>query len=115
MLGESSDPEATQRDWKLYREKTMQWKKRKREVKDMQRKAQQRLQEKEKKPQEVKRAVKTLKVSSEQRSAGAAASQLSQTLLQSDSEESSVGHYSSSLFKLCWSDGSGFSDGSLFI
>ena len=58
----------------------------------MQRKFQQRLQEKEKKLQEVKQAVKTLKVSSEQRSAGAAVSQLSQTLLQSDSEESSVGH-----------------------
>ena len=35
----------------------------------------------------------TLKVSSGQRSAGAAVSQLSQTLLQSDSEESSVGHF----------------------
>ena len=62
------------------------------EVKDMQRKFQQRLQEKEKELQEVKQAVKTLKVSSEQRSAGAAISQLSQTLLQSDSEETSAGH-----------------------
>ncbi|XP_036437242.1 E3 ubiquitin/ISG15 ligase TRIM25-like isoform X1 [Colossoma macropomum] len=59
---------------------------------EMRMNSQQRLQEKEKKLQEVKQAVKTLKVSSEQRSAGAAVSQLSQTLLQSDSEESSVGH-----------------------
>ncbi|KAL7872547.1 hypothetical protein SRHO_G00075300 [Serrasalmus rhombeus] len=63
------------------------------QLEEVQRKSQQRLQQKEKKLQELKQAVVTLKGSSGQRSAGAAVSQLTQTLLQSDSEESSVGHF----------------------
>ncbi|KAL7889035.1 hypothetical protein AOLI_G00040090 [Acnodon oligacanthus] len=63
------------------------------QLKEVQRKFQQRLQQKEKELQELKQAVKTLKVGSGQRTAGAAASQLTQTLLQSDTEESSVGHF----------------------
>uniref|UniRef100_A0A3B4D5N0 E3 ubiquitin/ISG15 ligase TRIM25-like n=1 Tax=Pygocentrus nattereri TaxID=42514 RepID=A0A3B4D5N0_PYGNA len=60
------------------------------QLEEVQKKSQQRLQQKEKKLQELKQAVVTLKVSSGQRSAGAAVSQLTQTLLQSDSEESST-------------------------
>ena len=55
----------------------------------MQREVQQRIQEKQKKLQELEQAVNTLKVRTEQRFD---ISELSQVLLQSDSEELSVGH-----------------------
>ena len=61
------------------------------ELEEIKRRSQQRLQEKEKRLEAVKQTVITLQVSSEERSAGAAIPQLTQTLLQPDSEETSDG------------------------